>query len=93
MGILNFRHELTPFYANSGHIGLSVRPSERRNGYAAAMLRESLTLARAAGLTERKLVCRESNIASAKTILKNGGSLFRTFEEENIRYTEYRVML
>mgnify|MGYP002236365423 FL=1 len=44
----NLRHHLNDYLlAYGGHIGYSVRPSERKNGYASQMLR--LTLEKAPG--------------------------------------------
>ena len=42
IGIVNFRHELTEFYKDLGHIGYSVRPSERKKGYATEILNQTL---------------------------------------------------
>ena len=51
VGILEIRHRLTPFLLRyGGHIGYSVRPSERQNGYATQMLRLTLEQARARGI-------------------------------------------
>ena len=93
IGIINFRHTLTPFYSNSGHVGYSVRPTYRKQGYATMMLAAILPRACQAGLTEIKLVCEQSNIASVKTIVNNGGKLIRTFGESNDLYNEYCITL
>lgn len=91
VGIINFRHTLTEFYRDSGHIGYSVRPSQRGKGYATEMLKAVLEKAREAGLREVKLVCKQSNIASASVIKKNGGRLVRTFGEETELREEYTI--
>ena len=93
VGVINFRHTLTPFYSNSGHVGYSVRPSCRKQGYATMMLAAILSQACKAGLTEIKLVCEQSNIASVKTIVNNGGKLIRTFSEGDSLYLEYSISL
>ena len=93
VGIINFRHTLADFYRNSGHIGYSVRPSCRKQGYATKMLSAILLNARKVGLTEIKLVCEQSNIASIKTIDNNGGKLVRIFQESDKWYNEYCIIL
>ena len=93
VGVINFRHTLTEFYKDSGHIGYSVRPSERNKGYATEMLRQLLTIAKAHGLSNILLVCKTDNIASIKVITKNEGEITRTFSKDNINYTEYLINL
>jgi len=93
VGIINFRHTLTDFYINSGHVGYSVRPSYRKQGYATRILSTILSNACKAGLTEIKLVCEQSNIASIKTIVNSGGKLIRTFGESGDLYNEYCITL
>ncbi len=68
---------------DAGQIGYGVRPSARRRGLANWALGEMLKEARALGL-ERVLVhCLTGNIASARTIERNGGVL------EGIRDTKH----
>lgn len=93
VGIVNFRHTLTDFYKDSGHIGYSVRPSERKKGYATEILRQVLECAKKHGLTEVYLTCKKENEASRKTILKNCGTLNRTFVKNETDYEEYRISL
>lgn len=74
VGMLNIRHRHTePLSVFGGHVGYSVRPTERRKGYAASMLREALPRCRDIGLDRVLLTCGEENVGSRKTILKNGG--------------------
>lgn len=76
VGIMDFRHPLTPAMLQcSGHIGYSVRPSERRKGYCTEMLRQLLPLCVSAGEKRVLITCAKENIASAKVILANGGVL------------------
>ncbi|MBR2950061.1 MAG: GNAT family N-acetyltransferase [Lachnospiraceae bacterium] len=58
-----------------GHIGDGIRPSERGKGYATEMIRLSLPECKKAGIDRVLMVCDKTNIASAKTIIKNGGIL------------------
>lgn len=74
VGMINIRHCLNTYYENyGGHIGYGVRPSERQKGYATEMLALALAEASKLGLTKVLLTCSTHNIASAKTIVKNGG--------------------
>ncbi|MGB8226624.1 MAG: GNAT family N-acetyltransferase [Sedimentisphaerales bacterium] len=76
VGTCNLRHRLNDFLKNlGGHIGYSVRPSERQKGYATKMLSLVLEKARALGITRILITCDDNNIASARVIEKNGGKL------------------
>ena len=66
-----------------GQIGYGVRPSARRRGLAGWALGEMLKEARALGLDRVLIPCLADNIASARTIERNGGVL------ERIRDTEH----
>lgn len=74
IGVVNIRHRLTEYLFNcGGHIGYGIRPSERRNGYATRILALSLVKAKELGIDKALVVCDESNIASERTIVNNGG--------------------
>jgi len=74
LGAIALRHGLNHFLINvGGHIGYSVRPSERRRGLATWALGLTLDEARKLGLTRVLITCRVTNVASAKTIEKAGG--------------------
>ena len=94
VGIINFRHEMTEFYKNSGHIGYSVRPTQRGKGYATEMLKAVLEKAEELGMQEILLVCKRSNLASARVIVKNEGRLIRSFSvgDEELR-DEYCIIV
>lgn len=93
VGILNIRYALTEFYKDSGHIGYSVVPQERRKGYATQMLRKALDICREKGMKEVKLVCSSDNIASRRTIMNCGGAVSRIFFKETDCYAEYVIDL
>ena len=80
IGIIDFRQELNDFLKDFGHCGYSVRPTERKKGYASEMLKQILGIARKTGLKEFQLSCASNNVASLKTITKNGGVYQRSFE-------------
>ena len=76
VGMTNLRHRLNDYLLTyGGHIGYSVRPSERQNGYATRMLQLTLEHAREKGIEKVLVCCDRYNVASAKTIRANGGVL------------------
>lgn len=82
LGMLQVRHYFNEYLEKyAGHIGYSVRPSERRNGYAAWMLHESLRFCREIGLSRVLVSCLTENEGSRRTILANGGVYETTVHE------------
>ena len=76
VGAVNIRHYLTEeMLVNAGHIGDGIRPSERRKGYATAMIGLALEEAKKLGIDRVLMCCDKENIASAKSIINNGGIL------------------
>ena len=76
VGIIDYRHPLTPFLLKyGGNVGYSILPSERRKGYAGEMLRLLLPVCRESGEERILLTCDGDNEASRRTITKNGGIL------------------
>lgn len=96
VGFLILRHKLE--YDDddiefASHIGYSIRPSERRKGYAKEQLRLGLLEARKRGLNSVRIVCRDINIESNKTILANGGIYIDTIhgEESELNVNRYDI--
>ncbi|MFD2611362.1 GNAT family N-acetyltransferase [Paenibacillus gansuensis] len=84
IGAVNIRHGLTEQLFNSGgHIGYGIRSSERQKGYATKLLAMALEKTKELGIKKVLIVCDESNIASEKTILNNGGIPDTSFTEED----------
>jgi len=76
LGVSNLRHDLTEFLRHEGgHIGYSVRPSERGKGYATVMVKLVLEKAKELGLTRVLITCDKDNVASSRVVQKNGGEL------------------
>lgn len=76
IGMINVRYRLNDSLLNiGGHIGYSVRKSERNKGYATEMLSLALKEYINLGIDRILITCDKDNIASAKTIINNGGIL------------------
>jgi len=76
IGMIDIRHRLNDYLLKfGGHIGYSVRKSERRKGYATQMLSMALKIAKNMNIDRVMVSCKKNNVASAAVILKNGGVL------------------
>ena len=81
VGHVNIRYTLNDILKKEGgNIGYAIRPSERRKGYGAEILRRALPKAKEIGLPKVLITCDNTNIASAKIIEKNSGILHDTVE-------------
>ena len=94
VGIINARHELNDYLLNfGGHIGYSVRKSERRKGYGKKMLNYASQFLFSLGLEKILITCDKNNIASKRTIESCGGILENEVVEESrttLRYWIYK---
>ncbi len=81
LGVANLRHRLTEHLRRfGGHVGFSVRPSERGKGHATCLLEGVKGYARAnLGIDWVLVTCDPKNVASARVIEKCGG----VFEDES----------
>lgn len=93
VGIIDLRHTLNDFLKDLGNCGYSVRPSERKKGYATEMLYLLLQAAREAGMKELHISVEKENTASIKVIQKNGGVYERSFSFENETADIYKIGL
>lgn len=83
LGMIQVRHYFNDYLSKyGGHIGYSVRPSERRKGYAKLMLSTALPFCRRIGLNKVLITCIDGNIGSEKTIVANGGVYESSIYEE-----------
>ena len=74
LGFLNLRLRLNEGLLNhAGHIGYSIRPSERGKGYAKESLRQSLQVAKEKNIKQALVTCSVNNPASRAVILAKGG--------------------
>lgn len=88
LGFLNLRLRLNDYLLEKGgHIGYSIRPSERGQGYAKESLRQGLQIAKKKNITRALITCNIENFASRAVILANGGQL------EDIRHETERYWI
>ena len=86
IGAVNIRHYLNDYLLNyAGHIGDGIRPSERNKGYGTKMIALALVECKKLSISKVLMVCDKDNIASAKTIINNGGVLENEFVDEKGR--------
>ena len=72
-------------FIEGGHIGYSIRPSQRRKGLAKLQLELGLAEARKQGLERVLITCDEDNEASRRTILSAGG-IYESTIDRSQRY-------
>ncbi|NCA67546.1 MAG: GNAT family N-acetyltransferase [Clostridia bacterium] len=76
LGMANVRHYLNDFLMNlGGHIGYSIRPTERGKGYGTLQLKLALEKLKEIGVNDVLVTCDDDNTASYKTIESCGGTL------------------
>ena len=92
--MIDIRHRLNDYLLNfGGHIGYSVRKSERQKGYATEMLNLALKECVNLGIKKVLITCDKNNVASAKTIINNGGKLENEIAKEDRITQRYYITL
>ena len=92
VGAVNIRHSLNQgLLWNGGHIGDGVRPSERGRGIGTQMVRLALLECKRLNIFPVLMVCRKTNIPSARAIEKNVGVLENEVEIDGIRWKLYLI--
>ncbi len=92
VGMIQIFHSLGSKNA-TGHIGYSVRPTERRKGYAKWMLKNVLDYCNVLGNDKVLISCEPGNEGSRRTILSVGGNYKDTIklESKNITLDRYII--
>ena len=94
LGLFNIRHWLTDgLRLSGGHIGYSVRPSERGNGHGTYLLKAAIEMARELNIDRVLVTCDLKNVASAKVITKCGGVLEDQFYHEALGHDVSRYWI
>lgn len=92
IGMIDIRHRLNEYLEKfGGHIGYSVRKSERRKGYATEILDLGLKECLKLDIKKVLLTCDKKNIGSAKTIINNNGVLENELAKVNTVTQRYWI--
>jgi len=92
VGAVNIRHYLnSQLIIGDGHIGDGIRPSERNKGFGTQMIALALDECDKLKIKEVLMCCDKDNIASAKTIIKNGGVLDNEIIEDGVTVQRYWI--
>ena len=92
VGAVNIRHCLNDGLLKSGgHIGDGIRPSERGKGLGTAMIALALEECDKLGIKDVLMCCDDDNIASARTIEKNGGVLENKVTDDDVTVRRYWI--
>lgn len=76
-----------------GHGGDGIRPGERGKGYGVRMIALALEECRKLGINEVSMCRDKVNIASARTIIKNGGVLENEITVNGMAVQRYWIRL
>lgn len=86
LGMINLRLALNEFLrTEGGHIGYSIRPTERRKRYGTRMLQEALKVYDRLGIKEVFVSCDRENLGSSGVIQNCGGKLMAEFYSDTFQ--------
>lgn len=89
IGMIDLRTKLNDYLRNyGGNIGYSIRPTERKKGYAKIQLYLCLLKCKEYGLDKILITCANYNEGSRRTILSLGG----IYEKNNINKLEEEIL-
>ena len=95
IGFVQIRHDLNDVLLKyGGHIGDCVRPSEQGKGYATEQIGLALEFCKQLGIDDVLITCKKHNVASARSIIKNGGKLENEIPnefEDNVMMQRYWI--
>lgn len=87
VGRIRLRDEATgDFYESHGDVGYDMSPRFQNRGYATAMLKAVIEIARKQNRSHLLVTCNVANIASRRVLEKNGGSLRDVYDGDFYRF-------
>ena len=82
VGVGSVRHYLNDYLEKfGGHIGYSIRPSERKKGYGSKALELLINQAKEMNIEKILITCNINNIGSKKVIENNNGKFINQIDE------------
>lgn len=94
VGVGSIRHYLNDYLKNyGGHIGYSIRPSERKKGFGKMALNLLLKEIAKKDIKEVIVTCNSNNIGSQKVIEGNNGILVSELEQNGKIIYKYNINL
>lgn len=92
VGMINIRLSLNErLKKHGGHIGYSIRPTERQKGYNKINLYLALEVCKNYKLNEVIMDCNKENIGSAKTMQALGGKLLEEYYDDGCIMQKYKI--
>lgn len=92
IGMINIRIVLNErLKKHGGHIGYSIRPTERRKGYNKINLYLGLEVCKEYNISEVIMDCNKDNIASSSTMKALGGVLTDEYQDNDCIMQKYKI--